>query len=337
MKEFIYFKRFFSCLFIGIFLLILTLVLTLSFGASHYHLKEISEALTFFSKENFHHTTIRDIRLPRWIADVIVGASLSVSGTIMQGTTRNPMADSGLMGIASGSTLGIVIVMTFFPNAGRFERMGISAIGAIAVTLLIYAIATLGKGRMNTQRLVLSGMAISTLLSSLTTAIVLKYGLSNQMLRYTSGSSANVIWKDIYISLPIFLFSIFLSILIARFLTAMNLGEEISISLGVNRRLVVALATVIVLSLSSVAVIMIGPVGYVGLMVPYFARYIAGTDYRYILPLSAIYGANFVCGIDLLSKLIRPGKELPIGLLITMIGVPFFVYISRKKGGEWYL
>lgn len=328
-------KRFIRFFLLGITLLAVSFVLSLSLGASHFSLREIIQVFTDFSQENFTHLTIRDIRLPRWLADVIVGASLSIAGAIMQGTTHNPMADSGLMGISSGSTLGVVVIMAFFPNAGRFERMGMSALGAILVTLLIYAVAFLGRGKMMSERLVLSGMAISTLLSSLTTAVILKNGLTNQMLRYTSGSSANVIWKDLHLALPFFILSLLAAFAISRLLTIMNLGEEVSKGLGVNLALARWVATLVVLTLSSVAVIIIGPVGYVGLMIPYAARYMAGTDYRLILPLCAIYGAVFVSGIDLLAKLIHPGLEFPIGLLITIVGVPFFIYISRKQEGDW--
>ena len=213
---------------VGLALLVLMMYLTLRFGASRMSSADVFRALFAFNAEDFDLVTIRDIRLPRFVADVIVGASLSVAGAIMQGTTKNPMADSGIMGISSGSTLGVVIVLAFFPAAGRFAKMGISAVGAGLVTLLIYAIAYAGRGRITSDRMVMSGMAISTLLSSLTTAIILKNGLMNQMIRYTSGSSANTIWKDIYIAVPFFAAGMITAIIIARSLTVMNLGEDVS-------------------------------------------------------------------------------------------------------------
>lgn len=198
------FARFSIYMTAGGLLLLAVALLTMVFGASKIGLADIVQAFFHFDETDFTQVTVRDIRLPRLIADMIVGASLSIAGAIMQGTTKNPMADSGIMGISSGSTLGVVIVLAFFPNAGRFEKMGISALGAGLVTLLIYVIAYAGRGRITSDRMVLSGMAISTLLSSLTTSIILKNGLMNQMIRYTSGSSANTIWKDIYIALPFF-------------------------------------------------------------------------------------------------------------------------------------
>ena len=158
----------------------------------------------------------------------------------------------------------------------------------------------------------------------------------NQMIRYTSGSSANTIWKDIYIALPFFGGGVSTAIIISRSLTVMNLGEDVSKGLGANTVLIKALSTVIVLILSAVAVIIIGPVGYIGLMIPYVSRYMVGTDYRLVLPVCGVYGALFVSVVDFAAKNVHPGMEFPIGLLITIIGVPFFVYVSRKQEGDQY-
>jgi len=331
-----HFAKFSLYMVIGLIILFIMLILTLRYGATNIEMQEIFNAFFHLDPDNFTQISVLNIRLPRFIADVIVGASLSIAGAIMQGTTKNPMADSGIMGISSGSTLGVVIVLAFFPGAGRFEKMGISALGAGMVTLLIYLIAYAGKGRITSDRMVLSGMAISTLLSSLTTAIILKNGLMNEMIRYTSGSSANTIWKDIYIAAPFFLGGVIASIIIARSLTVMNLGEDVSKGLGANTTLIKTVSTIIVLILSAVAVIIIGPVGYIGLMIPYIARYLVGTDYRYVLPVCGVYGALFVSVVDFVAKTIHPGREFPIGLLITMIGVPFFVYVSRRQEGDQF-
>ena len=320
----------------GLVALMVMLLVTMMFGATRITAGEVWQTIVAFDPDNFTHLTVRDIRLPRFLADLIVGASLSVAGAIMQGTTKNPMADSGIMGISSGATLGVVVVLAFFPTAGRFFKMGVSAIGAAVVTLTIYAIAFIGKGRITSDRMVLSGMAISTLLSSITTSIILKEGLMNQMLRYTSGSSANTVWKDLAIAAPFFLVGIIIAIIIARSLTVMNLGEDVSKGLGANTLLIKTLSTIVVLVLSAVAVIIIGPVGYIGLMIPYICRYLVGTDYRLVLPICAVYGALFVSVVDFAAKTVRPGLEFPIGLLITIIGVPFFIYVSRKQEGDQF-
>ncbi len=326
-------RKFKLLVLIGFILLLVVFLVTLKFGASDISLQDIMNSFLHFNADDFRLVTVRDIRLPRWVADIIVGASLAITGAIMQETTENPMADSGLMGISQGATLGVILIVAFYPEASRLDKMFISTAGAAIITLLIYLIAFFGKGKITSDRMVLSGIAISTLCSSIITSLVLKFGLMGQMLRYISGSSANVIWQDLWIAIPFFAVGLIIAIAISRSLTVMNLGDDVSQSLGANIRLIKTLATIVVLILSAVAVIMIGPVGYVGLMIPYFVKVTLGTDYRLVLPICAIYGALFVTTVDFLAKCIHPGLEFPIGLLITMIGVPFFIYFSRKETG----
>ena len=269
---------------IGLVALFAISLLSLFFNGNHvYSIKDVFNAIFHYNSDVDNQVIIRESNIPRVIADMIVGASLAIAGAIMQGTTKNPMADSGIMGISAGSTLGVIIVVAFMPWAGRYEKMALAATGAAVVTILIYLIAFVGKGKITADRMVLSGMAVSTLLTSLTTAIIIKEGLMTQMVRYTNGSSANTIWKDIYSALPIFI---------------------------------------------------IGPVAYIGLMIPYICRYLVGTDYRLVLPSCGILGATFVLLVDLVAKTIHPGFEFPIGLIITIIGVPFFIYVSRRQEGD---
>ena len=324
-------KKFILVLVLGLIMIFISSLLTLMLGASIYSIGDVFNAIFHYSDDVDSSYYIINSRLPRLLADIIVGASLAIAGAIMQGTTKNPMADSGIMGISQGSTLGIVIIAAFMPWVGRYGKMGIAALGAALVTLLIYLIAFIGKGKITPDRMVLSGMAISTLLSSITMAIILKEGLSNQMIRYTSGSSANTVWKDLYVAAPIFILGLLVSICISRNLTILNLGEDVSKGLGANVILTQTLSTIVVLVLSSVAVIIIGPIAYIGLMVPYITKYIVGNDYRLVIPSCGIIGGCFVLIVDLVAKTIHPGFEFPIGLLITIIGVPFFIYVSRRQ------
>ena len=318
-------------------LLIVIFFLSLNFGAENsVNFNDVINGLFNYNDEIFNQTIVRNIRLPRFIADIMVGACLAVAGAVMQGTTKNPMADSGIMGISSGSTFAIVIIMTFLPNVSRLGRIGISCLGAAVVTFLIYGIAFIGKRGLSSDRMVLSGMAISTLFTSVTTAIVLKTGQSSEMMKYMAGSSANTIWLDLNVSGPFFIVGLLISILISRSLTILSLGDETSKGLGANTSLIKLLSTIVVLVLSAIAVVIIGPVGYVGLMVPHIVRYVVGVDYRYVIPSCALVGGTFVALVDLIARTVNPGLEFPIGLIITLIGVPFFVFTARRqKEGEF--
>ena len=326
--------RFAFFLSFGFLLLLAVSILFLSFGAEEVGWKEIFDALFSFDEENFNHVIIRDIRIPRLLADIMVGACLSISGAVMQGTTKNPIADSGIMGISSGSVFAVVLIVVFFPDVSRLGRTGFSALGAGVVTLLIYLVALLARRRASVEKMVLSGMAISSLLTSVTTAIILKEGISGEMMRYTAGSSANTIWTDIAVSAPFFLFGLVLSLAISRSLTVMNLGEEVSKGLGANTFLIKSLSTVVVLLMAAIAVVIIGPVGYVGLMIPHIARRLVGVDYRYVLPVSGMLGGAMVVGCDLVARLIIAPYEFPIGVILSMIGVPFFLFVSRREQGS---
>ncbi len=324
-------QKFVILLICSLFFIAAMIVLSIFIGAEKsVTFKDFINALFNYNDENFNETIIRNIRIPRIIADIMVGACLAVAGAIMQGTTKNPMADSGIMGISSGSVFSIIIIMVFFPNISRLGRIGFSCLGALVVTLLIYTVAFIGRKGLSSDRMVLSGMAISTLFSSVTTAVVLKTGQSGEMMKYMAGSAANTIWLDVYVSLPFFIVSIVISIAISRSLTILNLGDEVSKGLGGNVTLIKTLSTIVVLVLSAIAVVIIGPVGYVGLMVPHIVRHICGTDYRYVIPSCALLGAAFVLFVDFIAKNIMPGFEFPIGLLITIIGVPFFIFASRR-------
>lgn len=319
---------FFAC---SLLVLLVATILFISFGAEKIAFSEVWSALFNYDSDNFNHTIIRDIRIPRLLADIMVGACLALSGAVMQGTTKNPMADSGIMGISSGSVFAVVIIVVFFPDVSRLGRIGISALGSGVVTILIYLVALLAKRRASTEKMVLSGMAISTLLTSITTAIILKEGISGEMMRYTAGSSANTIWSDIYVAFPFFLVGLVISLIISRSLTIMNLGDDVSKGLGANTFVIKLISTIVVLMLSAIAVVIIGPVGYVGLMIPHIVRHFVGVDYRYVLPLSSILGGAMVVLCDLIARLLIAPYEFPIGVIISMIGVPFFIFTSRRE------
>lgn len=326
--------KFFILLGVCLFALFLLAILFIYFGAEKIRFSDLLKGLFKFDKNDFNQVIVRNIRLPRLIADIVVGVSLAVAGAVMQGNTKNPMADSGIMGISAGSIFAIIVMVVVLPNATRLERIGFSCLGALGATLMIYSVAMIGRRGATAERMVLSGMAISTLFSSITSAIVLKGGLSSQLMKYTTGSSANTIWLDIEIAVPFFLAGFIVSLIIARSLTIMNLGEDVSKGLGSNVKLIKFVSTVVVLVLSAIAVVIIGPVGYVGLMVPHIVRHFVGTDYRFVIPSCAIMGASLVVFVDFLARMILAPLEFPVGVILTMIGVPFFIFISRRQRSD---
>lgn len=320
---------------IGVLLLILVSTVALSFGAANVPLLTTWNALFHFNPAITEHQIIQTLRLPRTLADGIVGASLAVCGALMQGTTRNPLADSGLMGISSGATFAIAICIAFVP-AHTYEQMILFAcMGAAIATGITYSIASLGRHGMTPQRLVLAGISISMLFSALSSYIAIKYRIWLSLAYWTAGGTASIRWSELMMVAPFFLGGLLMAISLSPAITVLNLGEEIATGLGIRLRLIKGLSTVVVLVLTGLSVSIVGPVGFIGLIVPHLVRHLVGADYRYIIPASALYGALLTITADLIGRLINKPFETPLGIIFAIIGVPCFLYLARKQQREF--
>ena len=320
---------------IGIILLFLACFLSISFGAADISVKTAWEAIFNFDSVSTEHQTIMTLRLPRTIADVIVGASLAVCGAIMQGTTKNPLADSGLMGISSGATFSMAVVLALFPWFSYFQMLLISFVGASLTTGLTYFVASAGKRGMTPQRLVLAGISISMLFGAMSSYLSIKYRLGHALMYFTAGGTAGAKWNELLIILPFFIIGLAFSLIISPSVTLLSLGDEVALGLGLNIKGVRAISTVIVLILTGLSVVVIGPVSFVGLIVPHMVRYFVGVDYRFIIPMSLLYGAVFTVFADLIGRVINRPFETPIGIIFSLIGVPFFLYLVKKERSEF--
>ena len=292
-------------------------------------------AIFHFNASLTEHQTIMTLRLPRTVADMIVGASLAVCGAIMQGTTKNPLADSGLMGISSGATFSMAVVLALFPYFSYFQMLLISFVGASLTTGLTYFVASSGKRGMTPQRLVLAGISISMLFGAMSSYLSIKYKLGHALMYFTAGGTAGAKWSELAIITPFFILGLVLAIIISPSVTMLSLGEEVAVGLGLNIKRVRFISTIIVLVLTGLSVVVIGPVSFVGLIVPHMVRYFVGVDYRFIIPTSLLYGAVLTVLADLVGRLINRPFETPIGIIFSLIGVPFFLYLVKKEGREF--
>lgn len=320
---------------LGFILLIISVVMSISFGAADMDLKTAWGAIFNFDSSVIEHQIIRTLRFPRTVAGIIVGCSLALTGAIMQGTTRNPLADSGIMGISSGATFAMAICFAFLPNRTYGQTMLFACSGAAVTTGMTYFIASIGKRGMTPQRLVLSGMSISMLFGAFSSYIAIKYRIGKSLTYWTSGGTAGVTWSELATITPFFIAGVILSIALSPSITLMSLGDEVAIGLGLNTKRVKGVSTLVVLVLTGLAVIVVGPVGFVGLIVPHIVRYMVGVDYRYIIPASALYGAVFLVFTDLFGRFINRPFETPLGIIFAVVGVPYFLYLSRKQRREF--
>ncbi|WP_066399532.1 FecCD family ABC transporter permease [Cytobacillus eiseniae] len=318
----------------GSILLFLSIIVSIHFGAADLSFQTVWKAIFSYDGENSSHIIIRELRLPRAIAAVIVGAGLAVSGAIMQGMTRNPLASPSIMGVTSGSSFLIAIAFAFIPAVSYSGLIAFSFIGAGLGAALVFSITSLSKGGITPVKLALAGSAITTLLSSLSTAIGIKFNVSKDISYWYAGGVASVQTQQLYYVLPFVIAGIVLAILLSRSISILSLGDEIAKGLGQNTKVIKLLGMIAVLLLTGAAVSIAGMVGFVGLVIPHITRFLVGVDYRWIIPCSAILGGILLIFADIVGRMVNAPFETPVGAITAIIGVPFFLYLARKEGRE---
>ncbi|MBB6714562.1 FecCD family ABC transporter permease [Clostridium gasigenes] len=327
-----------------VFFLIFSILITVTMGSVEISIKDVYEIIMYklFSIGDAKllssgpvHDIVWFIRLPRIMLAVAVGIGLSVSGVIMQAIVQNPLADPYILGISSGASLGATLAILL--GVGVFfgsNYVGICAfIGAFAISILVLTLANV-NGRANSTKLLLAGMALSTVCSAFSSFIV--YFANNrdgmQSITYwLMGSLAGAKWQNIRIILPVVIISTLFFITQYRTLNLMLLGDEVSITLGTDLQKYRQFYLIITSVVIGFIVYASGMIGFVGLIIPHLVRMIFGTDHKRIILLSALVGAIFLVWADVLSRIIIQGSELPIGILISMIGAPSFIYLMVSK------
>lgn len=281
------------------------------------------------------HDIIWLLRMPRIILATVAGMGLSVCGVIMQAVVKNPLADPYILGVSSGASLGATAAILLGIGAALGDNfVGLAAfIGAFAVSLGVLFISNLG-GRANSVKLLLAGMALSAICSAFSSFIVYfannKEGIQN-ITYWLMGSFAGAKWSTLAVITPLIILALLYFWLQSRILNLMLLGDESAITLGtdlhIHRQVLLMVSSLIV----GFVVYASGMIGFVGLIVPHVVRMFAGTDHKKLIPLSALVGAILLVIADAFCRFIILGTELPIGILISLIGAPCFVYLMIKK------
>lgn len=317
---------------IGMILLLFFMMISITQGAAKIPLSIVIDSFKKFDQSNSQHLLIRDMRIPRVIGSAFVGAGLAVAGSMMQGMTRNPLADTGIMGINSGSGLAIATCFAFLPGISYRNTMILSFLGAAISAILVYSISNLVPGNNDKMKLVLSGATISTLFSALGQAIAIKSSTSQSLSFWTMGSMSGTSWQQVKIGLPVILLALLGAIIMSRAITALGMGEDVALGLGVKIKQTKFIGTTLVVILAGTSVAIAGNVSFIGMMIPHFTRFIVGPDYRRIIPVSGIFGALLLVLADLFAKIYNPPMELPVGAVIALLGVPVFLYFAKTKG-----
>lgn len=313
-------------------LLCLAVVWHLSVGARAVPFPEVWKALIAPDAAVFEHTVVRDMRLPRALASALVGAALSVAGALVQGVTRNPLAEPATLGLMAGASSAVVLGIGWFGLANSAAIPAVGAAGAIAAAVLVLSVAAIAPGGPRPLTLVLAGAAVTAFLAAVDGIVVLLDQETFRNLRgWRAGTFAGADYAALTEAAPWLIGGMAAAMFLARSVNALALGEEAATGLGlpVVRLRIAVFMTVIVLTAASVTVA--GIVGFVGLVIPHVVRFFVGADYRAVLPLSALTGAVYLTVIDTVSRIILAPTEIATGLATAIIGGPVFLWLVRTR------
>ena len=319
-------------LIVAIVVMVLVALASLAIGSKPIAFRAVLDAL--FDRDNARDADviIWQLRVPRTLLGLLVGSALGLAGALMQGVTRNPLADPGILGVEAGAALLVVIAISVFGIDSLSQYVWFAFVGAGVVAVFVYGLGSLGREGATPVKLALAGAAVSAMLSSITAAILLSDVAALDQFRFWEVGSLSgrgpVIVAEVT---PFILVGIVCALAAGRIVNALSLGDDVARSLGQRvawARLFSAFAVVLLCGAATAAA---GPIAFVGLVVPHVARGITGPDYRWILPYSAVLAAILLLGSDIIGRVVaRPG-ELQVGIVTALIGAPFFVALARSR------
>lgn len=285
----------------------------------------------FIENEGTNRQIIWNVRLPRTLVAALVGSGLAVSGAILQGIMRNPLSSPGIIGVSQGAGLTAMLILVIFPNYYYLVPLG-AFIGALTATMFIYLLAW--KNGVQPTRLILAGVAVSSMMSAginvLMTLFPEKVGNS---LSFLVGGLSGISWPQFKLAWPYILLGLIAALLYSQRLNILMLGDEVAIGLGLKvertRLILIAIASILAAAAVSVA----GILGFVGLIVPHMTRLFIGSDYIYLIPASILCGASTIMICDTLARLLFNPAEIPVGIIMSFLGAPFFLYLLRERKG----
>lgn len=318
---------------LALLVLIGTAGISLCLGAANTSIQDVYQAIVGQSGGK-HYTILREIRFPRIIAAIFVGSALAVAGAIMQGVTRNPLADPGLLGLTAGANAALALMMAFIPKFSYYTLILACFIGAGIGMMIVYGIGASTKKGFSPLRLVLAGAAVTALLQAIAEGTGILFQISKDVSMWTSGGFIGTTWQALLI-VPVIVIGLLLSFAFSRQLTILSLNEEVAVGVGQNTTLIKGIMMFAVVILAGSAVALVGNLAFVGLMVPHIVRTFVGTDYRFVLPMSAIVGGWFMVTADFAGRMINAPFETPVVAIISILGLPFFLLLVRKGGRQF--
>ncbi len=296
-------------------------------GSMKISFADIVQAL-FHNEGTTAHLVIMNVRLPRMLIAAMVGVNLALSGAILQGVMGNPLADPGIIGISSGAGLVGIVILILFPQLYFLVPIG-AFIGALGAAIIIYMLAW--KGGIEPIRIILAGVAVSAFLGAGISALMVFFSdRVHGALTFMNGSLSARSWPEVYTILPYTMIGSTLSVVFAQRLNILVLGDDTARGLGLNVEASRLGLTALAALLAASAVSVVGLLGFVGLIIPHAVRLIIGNNYKLLFPGSAILGAAVVMLSDTFARTVFSPSEIPVGVVMAVLGAPFFLYLLRR-------
>ncbi|RUT45214.1 iron ABC transporter permease [Paenibacillus anaericanus] len=315
---------------ISLLMLAIAIVCSIAFGVTDIPISSVWESFTHYNMST-EHLIIRTTRVPRALIAASVGACLAVAGAVMQVMTRNPIASPSTLGVNSGATFFIVMSTSLLGISGMGAFTWVALIGAAVSGGIVFTLGSIGRDGMTPVKITLAGASMTAFFASLTQGLMLTDGkMFDQVLVWLVGSVAGRDMAQLQTVWPYMAVGMLIALLLARHLNVLAMGDDVAQGLGQRTAHIKLFAAIATILLAGASVAVAGPIAFVGIIIPHIVRYLVGNDYRWILPYSAVLGALILVAADLGSRYIAMPKEVPVGVMTAIIGVPFFVYIARK-------
>ena len=304
---------------------------SIALGARPMSLSQVADALLHGGPSDTA-IIIRQMRIPRTMLGVVAGIALGIAGALIQGHTRNPLADPGLLGVSAGAAFAVVVAIYLLRITTPFQFLWFAFLGAAVAAAVVFGLSSVGAGRSSPLSLILAGAAVSAFLGALTSAVVLIDVTSlDQMRFWVVGSIARPDYGIIWTILPFIAAGVLLAIAGSPGLNILSLGEDVARSLGSNVALARVGGILAITLLTGAATAACGPIAFLGLVVPHIARAFTGPDYRWIIPASGLLGATVLLAADTLGRVVARPAEIQVSIILALVGAPFFIALVRRR------
>jgi iron complex transport system permease protein len=318
-------------LIVSVVLLAVVALFSIAVGSRYIPPAEVLQVM-LHSDDSQASTIVHELRIPRTVLGIAIGAALGIAGAVMQALTRNPLADPGLLGVNAGAAVAVVIGIALFGIGNALAYMPFAFAGAAIASVVVYLIGSAGRSGATPVRLALAGVAVTAALTAVINGMTLLDPATFDKYRFwavgsLSGRGMEIFWQ----ALPFIAVGVGLALALGRPLNAMAMGDDVGRALGANITRTRVLSGVVIMLLAGAATAAVGPIGFIGLAVPHVARSITGPDNRWVLAYTAVLAPILLVGADIIGRLVvRPG-ELSVGIVTAIIGAPVFIALVRRK------